>query len=406
MGKKVQEQNFKFLIDTGSQTSWVQAKNCTSCLERNKNKVTRSCEHDTCSNYAGQHGIPYGIGWVKYFEVYDYFVFEDLQQGGTLTLKVYMGHVTEVSKELQQKTLNGLLGLQPKSNSKNPFILQFKNIGKIDNDQVFSINFRKQDSSLIIGGIKQNLIPQNKTIQYIPMEDGDLQWKISLQDFKIGNFSILNETQKLNPKIPTNLEEPEQNNNIEKEDQLKAQIDSGTNSIVLEQNLIEYFSEVLNSTKYNITCLLQVMNQTNYSQLKCKNPDGRIDNFPPLSFTFIDQNDQELVITIPPKQYVEDKIVDGYQYLTIINFLNKNKNIDLDKQSLSRILSNELILGQPFLQNLYVVFDKEKQSIGFVQLDPQDYQICQTQIIIYILVGFTIMSIGYSAAKSIIKKIF
>ncbi|EAS02297.2 eukaryotic aspartyl protease (macronuclear) [Tetrahymena thermophila SB210] len=404
MGKEVQESNFKFLVDTGSKKTWVQNEKCKKCVERNNKKITRKCEEDICKNKDILDEIKYGTGQVTYYDTYDYLVLDDLQNTGTLTLKVDMGHVVDISDDLLEMTYNGLIGLEYEQyeNYINPFVYQFKQQNKIDNDQVFSINFRKHDASLILGGIKQSLIPQNKTdIQYISIDTDLKKWQIQLQDFKVGNYSILNENQRLNSKIPAILEEIEQKNIIEKEDQFKANIDSGTNYIVLDQNLNEKVRDVL-INNYNFQCKLECGIQSKFCQLKCKNPDGRVDNFPPLSFTFIDQNNQELVISIPPKQYVEEKIVKNHQNLMLINFLTQNNTKEGDKNN----IPNELILGYPFLQNQYVIFDINHNQIGFVQLDPLDYQICQTKVILYILIGFMIMSIGYSAAKSIIKKIF
>ncbi|KAL4439106.1 hypothetical protein ABPG74_008881 [Tetrahymena malaccensis] len=394
MGNKVQQQNFKFLIDTGSENTFVQVKNCHTCLEKNKQKQIRECEQSNCQENQTSR-INYGIGKIDVYETIDYLVFQDLQNGETFTLDVVMSHVTEVSKELMNKQLNGLIALQfkqdPSDNQdKNPFIFRFKKEGKIDDELVFSINFRKQDAALILGGVKTDLIPQNQTIQYVSKDDQN--WVINLSNFEVGNSSILDQIQQPNPTNQTNLVEPDQKSISEKEDQFKAVIDSGSNIIALNQNQIENFKDILQN-QYNITCMVQAFTQLNYSQLKCKNPDGRIDQYPPLRLTFIDQNGEDFVITIPPKNYVEEKVVDQSQTLSIISFLKNN-------------IPNQIILGYPFLQNKYIVFDQRNKQIGFVQLEPLDYQMCSTQVMKYILVGLLIMYIGYSAARSIIKKIF
>ena len=344
----------QYILDTGSETTTSTCDKCTSCGQH-KNKPYKIANEKNiikCNNSSNCLFLPHSVcinkqccflnsyqeeslifGFYNFQKVY----FEKINKFGNITLESYiipMGCTTkETGNFIKEQDADGIMGL---NNNENSFIsLLYKN--KIISKNLFSLCFSNYGGYFSVGGINRTF--HKSKINYIPLTKIERQvinesYLIELTQIKIGKKKI-----------------------FKKNEHYKAFIDSG--------KTLSYFpEEIYNSMVEAFKSMCDKKNE------KC----GRFENITDLGYCGIYDSfgeKEKIINNYWPDMtyYFGDKKYNLSPNDYYFYYFNPDSGLKLACLGIDIEQTDIITLGTTFMHGHDIIFDKEKQRIGFALAD-------------------------------------
>ncbi|KAI9785747.1 MAG: hypothetical protein M1839_008764 [Geoglossum umbratile] len=290
------------LIDTGSASTWMMADTCTTTACQMHNTFGKS-DSDTLDISTTPWSVKYGTGSVGGFIAKDKIAFA----GFSIPLSFGLG--STVSDDFKSYPIDGILGLgRPQSSSlKTPTIMETLVSEKLIKANLFAVNLQRNSDGSNDGVVTFGDWDKSKF-------DGDLSWidnvsKDGLWEIPVSDVAVGSNAGKFVGKT--------------------AIIDTGTSMILLPPN-----------DAAKLHSLFPKMKQDGESfQIPCSSTQS-------ILFTL-----GGVTYAVPPKDYLGRSIDDQYCASNIIG-----------RQTFG---TDQWLMGDTFLKNVYSVFDLDKGRIGF-----------------------------------------
>ena len=312
-------QSFSLHVDTGSDITWVKAKN-SSKDHYSKNQF--SCESSiTCIDNKKTQTIYYSDGFVTTSKLFT----DSLSFFDSMEIKNQSMFMALNSSDSLIFSADGTLGLGLSSKAQGisiPRIIDNLILQKIIDHKSFSIylsdNSVAEDdiSELVFGGFNNNYTTDD--FYYFNLVN-DFRWTLSVKTISFGDLQLINCKKTV-------------------------LIDSGTSNIVLDadswNNLIEFVIKIDPSCKID--------NNNGINILTCHNYDQNFEDivFPDLKIELGDDiNHKQFVLNL---NKFTQKFEDGRVSFLLINIPNYNS----------------IIFGDVFMRQFYLHFDEENMRIG------------------------------------------
>jgi hypothetical protein len=305
-------QPFKVLFDTGSEYIWVPDVAVKEANFLNKFNCTSSssCAKDDDRLVS----ITYGAGKIQGNLASDSIHVSPAMKADNQTFVI-----TSNFLDLNHFIADGICGLG--ISKEYPGLLEnLKSQGVIDR-QMFSMYLDNNPeayadafSEIIINGVDEKYYKGN--FSYVPLADNH-SWTLNMMNVQLDNVSLFPSAS-------------------------KALIDSGSSIMVIPQSDFEQLSSAFQN-QFNHYCFVDSATKL----LKCECPNGNINNFPTLNFTF-----ENYSFTLPPSFYIDQ----DQNVCSIL--IDSAPNITM------------WVLGNVFMRYYYTVFDAEEKRIGFALANP------------------------------------
>ncbi|KAH0556026.1 hypothetical protein GP486_006031, partial [Trichoglossum hirsutum] len=290
------------LIDTGSASTWVMSDTCTSAVCKMHNTFGKS-DSDTLNISTTPWSVAYGTGNVSGV------IGKDTVAFAGLSTPLSFGLGSNISDEFRSYPIDGILGLgRPQSNSlKTPTLMESLVSQKLIKSNVFAVNLQRNSDGSSDGVVTFGDWDKSKF-------DGDLSWIDSVSGSDLWEIPI---------------SDVAVDNNAGKFAGKTAIIDTGTSMILLPADDATKLHSLFPGMKHN----------------------GESFELPCSSTQMIQFTLGGVTYAVPPKDYLGKATDNGYCASNIIG-----------RQTFG---TNQWLIGDTFLKNVYSVFDLDKNRIGF-----------------------------------------
>ncbi|EAR92323.1 eukaryotic aspartyl protease (macronuclear) [Tetrahymena thermophila SB210] len=320
-------QQFTVLFDTGSNQLWLPQDQCQQCTFANSRYT---CQTNTCSNTT--QDIAYGQGKVKGYNSKDL-----ITVGNKSTFYPFLSVFQ--AQDLDGFQSDGIMGMgvskkdslvnklyMEKKIEKNQFSFKLSSIDLSQYSKDQQNMATDKNSQLILGGYDDQLISED-SINYFQVVSKSY-WAIKMRSARYNKQDIFNGKNELR----------------------LALIDTGTSLIHMPTADYQAFNRTVLEKSSNKGCF-------EFGLLICVCNQKQIPNFPTISLTFTDVDNNDQIINILPEYYIMYQ--DGFCVYLVAEFPDMGIN-------------NMWILGDVFMRQTYNIFDYDRQAIGIVNLQPED----------------------------------
>ncbi|KAL4473765.1 hypothetical protein ABPG74_022629 [Tetrahymena malaccensis] len=320
-------QQFTVLFDTGSNQLWLPQDSCQQCTFANSRYT---CQTNTCSTTT--QDIAYGQGKVKGYNSKD-----QVTVGKKSTAFPFLSVFQ--AEDLDGFQSDGIMGMgvskkesivnklfMEKKLEKNQFSFKLSSIDLSQYSKDQQNMATDTNSQLILGGYDEQLISDD-SINYFQVVSKSY-WAIKMRSARYNKQDIFNGKNELR----------------------LALIDTGTSLIHMPTADYQAFNKTVLEKSSNKGCF-------EFGLIICVCNQKQIANFPTISLTFTDIDNNDQIINILPEYYIMYQ--DGFCVYLVAEFPDMGIN-------------NMWILGDVFMRQTYNIFDYDRQAIGIVNLEPED----------------------------------
>jgi hypothetical protein len=332
LGSSLQE--FEVIVDTGSFLLWIPSEECKSCFSKNKFKTNSSQSlHKTQENMRLRYVSGSISGKVSH----------DKLKLGNLSIGKFKFLLSDnVEAPVRVDGIVGFSRLYDRYSDDFSLIDSLKASGIIKR-RIFSQKIDDKDfsgSKLVIGNLPSEIVNdyQNfsrcQTIKSNSMVKSF--WSCNLNKVLITENKIVN---------VLDLDQTSFNKNVIEitHEPVPAIFDTGSNVIIAPYQYYEILKDKLFKTSLENKECYNLKDVGGTMGFRCNN-NVNFDTFPKLQFVFDNNNAYDL--------QTEDLFIrDAQEYMFRIIF--------------SSVPGNGWLLGQPFLKQFFMVFDKDDDSVGF-----------------------------------------
>ncbi|KAF9567061.1 hypothetical protein EC968_003530 [Mortierella alpina] len=299
-------QPLELLIDTGSSPLVISAAGCGTCSGDGR------YDNSTSSSFIPADGSHWSLGYQDGSKTEGTNGFDSVTIGSKTAKNQVLFVATTMSPNFDG-IVDGILGMSFGALTGTPTVFESMVAQKVVSKSVFSVFLGHETTGgggeVVLGGIDQDRIAEGDEITYTNVTEARY-WKINVQDVLVDDVSA--EALDGNPGYP-------------------AIVDTGANLIVLPGNLPEQVnSKIQGSRKFGTVWTVP-----------CKGTSN-------LKFQIGGQT-----FLVPAADLAREVAVE---------------RLDLCHSAVQQNTKNEMILGDTFIKNHYVVFDQQEKRVGFAPL--------------------------------------